>query len=454
MFFTWGGFHSVNLSGVFEKVILVDVGSMYPTQMVNNQLTPVTEDARVFASILEDRLYRKEHKLDLVDALKLILNKTFGAMGLEYGKMENQSFLTSICIYGQLMLGDLALRLHHEAKVELVQLNTDGVAYVDGGQDKTLVQGILDKWCEDFSFTLDAEHYDKLAQFNVNNYVGVEPGGYVKSKGNVSKHNPLNHMVNMGQFASNTMTIKDKCYYELLVNDQSFKDTISKAVEDKDYILFQIQSKSSRKSPYLFVNMERIHNKQVRSFKTINGEKEVTVIKQLYLREMILKHMYIDFKIHNQAFKEKIEEYVEIKHEGNPYALKSKWFSNFRKYWVDERGKSKESINKCFSEIVPEDMDSNEMYNLFLNTEEDHKTDKSTVAGVHIYNDTVGELEVYLDENGKKIINYNYSSDFLDIIEEQQIDKEWYEAEITKSFKKSWKTEWIKLLEDEDGEDE
>ena len=60
------------------------------------------------------------------NAIKLILNATYGAMKNQYNELFDPYRATSMCYLGQLLLTALAIRLH-DIGVTIIQTNTDGI---------------------------------------------------------------------------------------------------------------------------------------------------------------------------------------------------------------------------------------------------------------------------------------------------------------------------------------
>ena len=61
------------------------------------------------------------------NALKLILNTTYGAMKNKYNALFDEYRASCVCYLGQLLLASLANNLHNLSDVKIVQTNTDGL---------------------------------------------------------------------------------------------------------------------------------------------------------------------------------------------------------------------------------------------------------------------------------------------------------------------------------------
>lgn len=133
--FGFGGLHGINTTRKrFKKVILLDVVSMYPNIiLIINALGRASEKYR---NVLSERTAVKHINKILSEALKLILNSVYGNLGNEYSSLHNPNAQKSVCIYGQIALYELGKRLSEVG--EIVQLNTDGVAFIPHGEYKDI----------------------------------------------------------------------------------------------------------------------------------------------------------------------------------------------------------------------------------------------------------------------------------------------------------------------------
>lgn len=189
--FGFGGLHAVRNNGkVYTNVKLLDVASMYPNIIL--QLNALGNRATAkYREIVEKRLHAK-HNNDsaTADALKLVINSTYGLMRNEYSKLYNPIGATSVNIFSQLSLFDLCSRLY-DSGYKIVNVNTDGVGFCGtGSRPFTEIQK---EWEEDYNLTLELSEYTKWVQKDVNNYIARDKRGYIKVKGgDVKKFNDPN----------------------------------------------------------------------------------------------------------------------------------------------------------------------------------------------------------------------------------------------------------------------
>lgn len=226
--FGWGGLHGAPKGFIQrENVKLADVSSMYPNIIINlNGLGDKTEE---YKSILDYRLQLKREGKNKEQApYKLILNSTYGLLNNKYSQLNNPHLAFSVCIYGQISLYVLAQRLH-AIGAEIININTDGVAYVlDDDRDSL----IFESWEKEFNLSLEKEHYSKWIQSNVNNYIAVSDDGYIVTKGgDVNKYHEDKF------FANNDTRITHLALVDYLVYGTPVQDTILKYLDKP--ILFQ-----------------------------------------------------------------------------------------------------------------------------------------------------------------------------------------------------------------------
>lgn len=182
-----GGLHSdADNPERFEGGIWdIDAGSLYPSIMIEYGLTPRSvPDPKAFARLKERRIVLKKKKDPMADALKIVLNSTFGATKNKYSALYDPYVGLSVCVIGQLLLVDLLERLEPYTET-LIQSNTDGLYLIlkdKEGADRAVAEfekrtGMVMEWGE----------YAFMYQHNVNNYVAKDSKGGIKMKGGMFK---------------------------------------------------------------------------------------------------------------------------------------------------------------------------------------------------------------------------------------------------------------------------
>ena len=119
------------------------------------------------------------------NALKLVLNTTYGAMLHEFNDLYDPLMGRSVCITGQLFLLELTEHLMKECpSLKVVQLNTDGIMVSFDNSDEAKWQEITQEWQDRTGFVLEEDFIRKVVQRDVNNYVEVPmEGDEIKVKG-------------------------------------------------------------------------------------------------------------------------------------------------------------------------------------------------------------------------------------------------------------------------------
>lgn len=176
-----------------------DVASYYPHLMT----LPLSEgrqygfcsrnipSPQIFIDTLEDRVKaKKAGDTATANALKLVLNTTYGAMlngkdGTAFNDLYDPLMGRSVCITGQLFLLELSMHLISECPtLKIIQLNTDGIMVSLDNVDEPKWQEITQEWQDRTGFELEEDFIQKIVQKDVNNYVEVPvDGGKPKVKG-------------------------------------------------------------------------------------------------------------------------------------------------------------------------------------------------------------------------------------------------------------------------------
>lgn len=138
----------------------------------------------VFVQTLEDRVKaKKSGDKDTANALKLVLNTTYGTMlngknGVSYNDLYDPLMGRSVCITGQLLLLELSVHLVRECPtLKIIQLNTDGIMVSFDNSDEAKWQEITQEWQDRTGFELEEDFIQKIVQKDVNNYVEIPVGG-------------------------------------------------------------------------------------------------------------------------------------------------------------------------------------------------------------------------------------------------------------------------------------
>lgn len=246
----YGGIHAAIPNYFFEEtddgrvIRNKDVASYYPHLMTLCGYTSRNiPSADVFENVLDTRMKAKASgDKATANALKLVVNTTYGALLNKYNDLFDPLMGRSVCITGQLFLMELAQHLYADISgLKIVQLNTDGIMVECSKADLDKLNEICDEWQARTGFELEEDSVVKIAQKDVNNYVEVQPGGKAKAKGGYL----VKGISTVGAFnINNSCCIVATALKEYFVNGTPVEDTINQC---DDIFQFQIVAKAGAK---------------------------------------------------------------------------------------------------------------------------------------------------------------------------------------------------------------
>lgn len=229
--FGFGGLHSVhNRIKRVNNVKLLDVASLYPNIIIN--LDVLGQGTKRYALMKAERMVAK-HKGEMTksDALKLVLNSIYGQLNNKYSVLFNPKASVTVCIYGQIVLFELAQRLSTIG--EIIQCNTDGVMFTT---DDERYKDIWHQWEKEFNLELELEEFEKVVQKDVNNYIGLSADGYVLTKGGeVGRYNKPRY------FDNNSIRIIDIALTEKLIYNKDIIETLYDNLDKPELFQFVLQ---------------------------------------------------------------------------------------------------------------------------------------------------------------------------------------------------------------------
>ena len=234
-----------------------DVASYYPHLMTLYGYTSRNiPSPEIFSEVLESRMKAKAAgDTATANALKLVVNTTYGASLNKYNDLCDPLMGRSVCITGQLFLLELAQHLYIMVDdLRIVQLNTDGIMIEFDDSQYDQVQEILAEWQTRTGFCLEEDKISMLVQKDVNGYIEVQPSGKFKCKGGYL----VRGISPAGAFnVNNNATIVAKALVEYFVNGIPPEDTINAC---DDIFQFQIIAKAGAKyrEAYHMVDGEKI----------------------------------------------------------------------------------------------------------------------------------------------------------------------------------------------------
>ena len=226
---------------------------------------------KVFSNVLETRLQAKADGDEATsNALKLVVNTTYGASLNRYNALYDPLMGRSVCITGQLFLLELAMNLHQNVEnLRIVQLNTDGIMIEFDTKEQAKVTEIVDEWQARTGFELEEDEISAIYQKDVNNYIEVQSDGKVKKKGGYL----VRGVSTRGAFnVNNSASIVAKAIEDYFVKGTPPEETIENC---DDIFAFQLIAKAGTKynRVYHLVNGEEVPVQKVNRVYATKDEK-------------------------------------------------------------------------------------------------------------------------------------------------------------------------------------
>lgn len=311
-----------------------DVASYYPHLMTICRYTSRNiPSPEVFENVLEQRMKAKAAgDKATANALKLVVNTTYGAMLNQYNDLFDPLMGRSVCITGQLFLLEMAQNLYQNVEdLVIVQLNTDGVMIEFYEDQYEEVLAIVNEWQSRTGFELEEDSVALIAQKDVNNYVEVQPNGSVKTKGGYL----VRGIAPAGAFnVNNNACIVATALKEYFVNGTPVEETINGC---NDIFQFQIIAKAGAKyrEAYHLVDGEQVPVQKVNRVYATKDERYGKLFKVKAENdatakiEMLPEHCIIDNDnqlsiddvdktFYIEMAKKRINDFLGIKPEKKP----------------------------------------------------------------------------------------------------------------------------------------
>ena len=292
--FAWGGVHGA-LERYHHKgnILIMDVASLYPSLMIRyDLLSRAVKKPETYKELRDQRIeYKKKHN-PLQLPLKLVLNKTYGAMKDKNNLLYDPRQANRVCIYGQLLILDLIEKL--EPYCELLQSNTDGIFIKYDDSNLQMINDIATEWQGRTGLSLEKTDAVEIWQKDVNNYILKLKDSTLKSKGAyVKKLSSLDYA---------DMPIINIAITEALVNNTPIEKTIN---ECDRLIDFQMVCKITGKFDAIFYGDTELNEKCVRVFA---GDSTLPNITKRHMSTKVKhkisntpEHVFIDNSdIHNK----------------------------------------------------------------------------------------------------------------------------------------------------------
>ena len=293
-----GGLHTTNNEQLYyyEDVYNFDVTSYYPSflEIYLNDIANI--DLNKFIKTKYERIELKRKKDNVSkskqNAYKLALNSLTGKFNQmsEYNLFYNPSVYFSMTNSCQLLLLDLCERL--EKYVNLVQLNTDGIAFTIKENatisDKKQIIKNIKKWEKNYKFQLEKSKFDRFYERSVNDYIAIyDDDKKQKSKGSTFKARGFAGS-DIG-FMSATANVLNKAY--VISKNNDFKDITRNVFNVVDDLV------DKNKYDELQFNLKATASENEKTIKDIRGNEvfERTKATRVFLTQ--------DAQLHTNKFK-------------------------------------------------------------------------------------------------------------------------------------------------------
>lgn len=353
-----------------------DVASYYPNLMIKYGYTSRNiPSPQIFENIVTKRLEAKKRgDKATANALKLVVNTTYGAMLNPYNDLYDPLMGRSVCITGQLFLLEIAQNLYQNIDdLRIIQLNTDGFMLEFYKDQYGEVLRIINEWKSRTGFELEEDSISTIVQKDVNNYVEVHSKGTVKTKGGYL----VRGIAQAGAFnINNNACIVATALKEYFVNGTPVEETIN---ECNDIFQFQIIAKAGTKyrEVYHLVDGEQIPVQKVNRVYATVDERYGKLFKvkaennSTAKIEMLPEHCIIDNDNQltiadvNKTFyiemaKKRVDDFLGIKQEKrrtkemaatakNIYERLMNVREAFAKIGIEKNGKNMQLTSKFFT---------------------------------------------------------------------------------------------------------
>ena len=194
-----GGLHNIAPRGIWKEntsmcIYNSDVISFYPSLIVSNNYAPrqFPEFSVLLGKLLGERKAKKKAGMKVEEqALKLVLNSSFGKTKSAKSIMFDPKCHFSVTVSGQLlllMLIDMVYQVSPESTV--INANTDGVCFYAPRSDIETIKVVMKCWEMIAKVKLEGEYYRTFAQSTCNLYCALGEDGKIKSKGGGWKLKP------------------------------------------------------------------------------------------------------------------------------------------------------------------------------------------------------------------------------------------------------------------------
>jgi len=318
-----GGIHSMEGACRFDsdektKIMSCDIGSMYPTCIILNNIYPEHLDksfVKVLSTLTAERLASKKTNKVKAEALKITVNGLYGKLNSDTFWLEDGKAMLRVTIAGQLYILMLVEMLD-QVGINCISANTDGIECQVSLDKLDTYYAICKQWELLTGFGLEYTEYKSYIKRDVNNYIAISVDGKVKTKGAFIPEIDLKK--------GYKHPIVAKAVYEYFVNNIPVDKTIRKC---KDIFEFCISQKVGKE-----FKME---------WKTLSGLKELQKTNRFYVSNIggyLQKRNANDGRIIGLF----VKQAVQILNEYSPdtpfekYNVNTEWYIKEAKSMIEE----------------------------------------------------------------------------------------------------------------------
>ena len=274
-----GGIHSTYSENLVTKsdddyvLMNIDVTSYYPNLMMKfNYLSRNVAKPDKYREIYDLRVELKrqageEAKLNgksekwktlnaQQNALKLILNTTYGATKNKYNALYDEYQASSLCYLGQLLLAALANKIYTKIGATIIQTNTDGILIKVRRDKLDAVRVLVKEWEDLTGFTMEEDFILMFFQRDVNNYIEVtdNPKKPYKLKGKWT--NQAEETI-----ANLNAPVTHEALLLFYTQNIPIEDTINKCTDIKKFCMTSLTGRTYSKTYYYYNEEPRLANK-------------------------------------------------------------------------------------------------------------------------------------------------------------------------------------------------
>lgn len=270
--FAWGGVHGAlpniiaetDPEGTPDRRIIVnyDVASLYPNSMLNfGYVSRNCHSPTAYRDLVQTRIAaKKAGNKAVANALKLVINTTYGAMLDSYNDLYDEKCGRSVCISNQLAMCELVRRLEIDVpSFEILNFNTDGVMFRILESEMKIAEPILEEWQRRTGFELERDDVRRLVQKDVNNYL-AEEGGKIKACGDYVKRWQGDAVTSendiKARLINNDLTIVQIALVERLLHNVPVETTITDC-----------------QNPFYFQQIAKFGSSYASAFHEVDGER-------------------------------------------------------------------------------------------------------------------------------------------------------------------------------------